>query len=150
MSQLKRYNGSSWEAVGGNPAPKTAKTTSDTDTYSCNYINTMNEYSTNEIDTGKKWIDGKSIYRKVVPVNSPSSAATWITVYSGAISNYDNVIKISGFFKTTANEFLPVPYGEGSYYMDFRITSGGNLQCTRNGFGSISFMYVILEYTKTS
>lgn len=41
MSQLKRYNGSIWENVGGNVAPKTAKTTSNTDTYSCNYINTI-------------------------------------------------------------------------------------------------------------
>ena len=39
MAQLKRYNGSSWEYVGGNAVPKTSKTTSDTDTYSCNYVN---------------------------------------------------------------------------------------------------------------
>ena len=39
MSQLKRYNGSSWEVVGGNVAPKTTTTTSNTDTYSCNYVN---------------------------------------------------------------------------------------------------------------
>lgn len=39
MGQLKRYNGSSWETVGGNIAPKTTQTNSDTDTYSCSYVN---------------------------------------------------------------------------------------------------------------
>lgn len=39
MAQLKRYNGTSWEVVGGSIAPKTSITTSDTDTYSCNYVN---------------------------------------------------------------------------------------------------------------
>lgn len=39
MAQLKRYNGSGWENVGGSVAPKTSKTTSDTDTYSCTYVN---------------------------------------------------------------------------------------------------------------
>lgn len=39
MSQLKRYNGSSWEVVGGNVLPKTTTTSSNTDTYSCNYVN---------------------------------------------------------------------------------------------------------------
>lgn len=38
MAQLKRYNGTSWENVGGSVAPKTSQTTSDTDTYSCNYV----------------------------------------------------------------------------------------------------------------
>ena len=41
MAQLKRYNGVSWENVGGNVAPKTTTTTSDTDAYSCNYINSI-------------------------------------------------------------------------------------------------------------
>lgn len=39
--------------------------TSTSDSYSCNYVNGMNTYSTNEIDTGYKWIDGKPVYRKV-------------------------------------------------------------------------------------
>lgn len=47
MAQLKRYNGSSWENVGGSIAPKTTQTNSDTDTYSCNYINDLlsNDYT---------------------------------------------------------------------------------------------------------
>lgn len=53
MAQLKRYNGTSWENVGGSVAPKTSQTTSDTDTYSCNYVN-------NNLTNIKSAIDYKS------------------------------------------------------------------------------------------
>ena len=52
MSQLKRYNGVSWENVGGNIAPKTTTTSSDTDTYSCNYINGKLEWTLIDEKTG--------------------------------------------------------------------------------------------------
>lgn len=41
MSTLKRYNGTSWETVGGSIAPKNTHTESTTDTYSCNYVNNL-------------------------------------------------------------------------------------------------------------
>ena len=39
MAQLKRYNGTSWETIGGSKAPKNTHTQTTTDTYSCDYIN---------------------------------------------------------------------------------------------------------------
>lgn len=44
---------------------KSSMTNSDTDTYSCNYINNLNIYSTEETRIGK-WIDGKPLYRKTI------------------------------------------------------------------------------------
>ena len=62
MSQLKRYNGTSWENVGGSIAPKTTTTTSDTDTYSCNYINDLFKVETVEINAGTFSGYGKQVF----------------------------------------------------------------------------------------
>lgn len=43
----------------------------------------LEEYSTEEVDTGKEWVDGKRIYRKVV---SGTEIANW-----KQFDNYDNV-----------------------------------------------------------
>lgn len=70
MSQLKRYNGTSWENVGGNIAPKTTTTSSDTDTYSCNYIN-------------------DSIKSKIETLWSGSKNTTGNITLSDSYANYD-------------------------------------------------------------
>lgn len=43
----------------------------------------VNDYSTTEIDTGKRWIDGKKIYRKVL---QPSNIGT---AFSTGVNNID-------------------------------------------------------------
>lgn len=49
------------------PNINNSKNDSTTDTYSCDYVNKLNTYSTEEKVIGT-WIDGKPLYRKVVPV----------------------------------------------------------------------------------
>lgn len=72
------------------PDVNNSYSTSVNDTYSCDHINNMNTYSTTEIDTGKKWIDGKSIYRKVtslvIDVSSPGDHN-----FDAGLSNVDTV-----------------------------------------------------------
>ena len=41
----------------------------DNNTYSCNYINNLVDYSTNETRVGT-WKDGKPLYRKVIEINN--------------------------------------------------------------------------------
>lgn len=41
MATYKYYDGTKWNRITGGLVPKTAKTVSDTETYSCNYINTQ-------------------------------------------------------------------------------------------------------------
>ena len=50
---------------------KNEETNSETDVYSCNYVNNVDDkfnYSSNEQIVGK-WIDGKTLYRKVITFN---------------------------------------------------------------------------------
>ena len=79
MAQLKRYNGSSWEYVGGNIAPKTSKTTSDTDVYSCNYINSALEWTLLGTETGNTDISLPSSYNEILIIveTVSSSARCW-------------------------------------------------------------------------
>ena len=45
------------------------KSNSTKDSYSCNYINNLVDYSTNETRVGT-WKDGKPLYRKVIELNN--------------------------------------------------------------------------------
>lgn len=127
-------------------------TSSDTDTYSCNYINQNNTYSTSETLTGKIWIDGKPIYRKVVLINSisgtnvneiavPTNIDTMLPnvcgiVYdnsgNGYFINYNNVYNTGqdiGAFYYKAHNCISI-----KQYAEFNINNG----------------YIIIEYTKTT
>lgn len=62
-------------------------------------------YSTTEVDTGKVWIDGKKIYRKVFTGNAtlsnPGAAAgqrcTYTCVADNSVS-YDHVVNYGGYY----------------------------------------------------
>lgn len=106
-------------------------------------------YSASEVKTKSKWIDNKPIYRKTIQVTLPSGTNTWTIIYSNAISNFDNVISLRGWFKSDAGEFLNLPMGEGQWFINLRLNSDGSLACNRNGWNN-NTAYIILEYTKTT
>lgn len=66
-----------------------------TSTFSSAKINSQNSYSTSEVDTGKTWIDGKKIYRRVITDTAPSASTegTSVTKYVVLSSNIDVVTK---------------------------------------------------------
>ena len=41
MATFKYYDGTKYNRITGGLVPKTTKTTSDTETYSCNYVNSL-------------------------------------------------------------------------------------------------------------
>lgn len=103
-----------------------------------------NNYSTSEIDTGKKWVNGKPIYRKVVEIPS-SSGESNITHNLGI----DFCISVSGFGYYAGNvDYLPIPYvgSEGGRIVIANIT-GNNF--TLVSTYALSNIRIILEYTKT-
>ena len=132
-------------------------TDSDTDTYSCNYVNKTNEYSLNEISTHKKWIDGKPIYRKVFTGNITDTTNSWVDLQKCNLVNVDNVVNISGIIKNTKTDgrVLPVSaYESTSYYCTFSYLGETDyLQCIVNGWTYTTFEFkyiVVIEYTKTT
>jgi hypothetical protein len=69
-------------------------------------------YSTDEVATGKKWIDGKMIYRRAFVSNVQLTYQTWLTIHS-IYSNYDptvvnEIISSNLRFKSTTTGALTV------------------------------------------
>ena len=137
-----------------NAFPKTSHTVnvpsdSQVDTYSCDYINDRNIYSTSEVDTGKKWIDNKTIYRKVVNFGALPSSTTAKNVAHN-ISNVDTFTLIYGLVKSS-NNTLPIPYATTDANSNIRLLANTtNVQIGVGYDRSSETAYVILEYTKSS
>lgn len=107
-------------------------------------------YSQNEIDTGKIWIDGKKIYRKVILLPAIAKGTEYrINLSSLTASNY---IQLYGFIKTAENYFIPLLNSdEQTPTLNTFIGITNNILRFLNGAGrEILSGHVILEYTKTT
>lgn len=89
-------------------------------------------YSTNEVNTGQTWIDGKPIYRKVVNGSVPTTSSNGTDVSSGIFVNND--------IDTMIIEFAYIEMGspdQRSRQLPFITTSGYRVaittKCDENG-----------------
>lgn len=131
--------------------------TSLTTTNKTSIVNAINElkggeiYSTSEVKTNKKWINGKPIYRKVVNVNSmfPNGiTANSTNIMSYPIPNFETLTKAK-LLRIGSN---PVEV-MGLCYIQY-ITLQGDIQikvgnCTLS-IGTGQNLQLVLEYTKTT
>lgn len=126
--------------------------------YSCNYINSINDYSTSETNTGKKWIDGKPIYRKVITGTTSTKDAAFNVAHG--ISNYGiMMIDNKSFIKSvgTSTFITPIncPPNSSSSYNNRPVRAAivdNNITIyigSYNGYNSYEYN-IILEYTKTT
>lgn len=107
------------------------------------------DYSTNEQDTGIKWLDGKAIYQKSYTMQLPNATVTSVPI--GA--DIDIVIKMEGFALDNSKNVLPLPsvnvtdvaLGIASY-----VSSTGLLAIVTGSDRSDYTGYITLYYTKTS
>ena len=138
------------------------KSTSQTDTYSCDYINKnietlqkRNNYYTEEQITGN-WIDGKPIYRKVFVGDWISNTLAWNNLVKGNISNCDTVISIKGVIKNPNNgDNIPIPsYESTNFFANIMYNQSDDyIKAFLKGWTYSNFQMkyvIILEYTKTT
>lgn len=106
------------------------------------------DYSTTEQNTGRLWIDGKTIYRKQVNLGSLTNTTPKSVAHG--ISNLSTVVSLTGF-ATNGTVFLPLPLARYNnfasqigLYIDTTnvVVEPGNDRTTYTG-------YVVIEYTKT-
>lgn len=122
-----------------------AYSTSQTDTYSCDYINNNDAYSTSEVKTNKRWIDGRPIYRRTITLEAST------TTQSLAISTISN--NISKIWIDFSNSF----YGTGGIISDWEV-SGGRFRAVIDGsnlyYICSDILYkngtITFKYTKTT
>ena len=113
-------------------------------------------YSTDEIDTGKTWIDGKKIYRRVIETTSPTAANTDVAIYT--FNGVDSFINISGYIintsYTTFNQFMPLNWARSGGIDTYVTISNDNIKtlsikqyCANSGYINKPET-IIIEYTK--
>ena len=122
---------------------------------------TNNNYSTSEIETGKKWIDGKPIYRKTIQWSASgniggSGTETNILIPHG-ISNFDKLTSLKmTMFNPVTLESYNFPYSSGSSnvstYTGVSHVNNSNikLRIINDTWVSTQIFYFTLEYTKTT
>ena len=106
------------------------------------------DYSTTEVDTGTKWINGESIYRKTVNIGSLPNATSKTVAHN--ISNFGTLVKLEGSFTNgTISSPLPYPSATSTRVVEVwvdatDITVGSAMD--RSAFTG----YVTLYYTKSA
>lgn len=106
-----------------------------------NFVEEKNSYSTTEMLTGGKWIDGKPIYRKVLKTTAQLNGNTWGWggLTSNTFADVDTLIScIGSIIENGTNSYSICCYA--------RKTAGFYLQATSAPANS----YFIVEYTKTT
>lgn len=160
MSTLKRYNGTSWETIGGNITGDTLPIGSEID-YTGSSVpagwEEVADYSTNEVNTGMKWIDGRDIYRKVYHNDSYSQSASRTEDITFSLPDLDIVVNVYGSSKVNS-VVSPMPSAlwanaVGTQYSfaiggftstGFKVTTGSD-----NPLNSAQ-LNIVFEYVKTT
>lgn len=107
-------------------------------------------YSTNEVDTGFTWINGKHIYKKTIDFGAlPNSTNKAV---SHGITNLDLVIRYDAFSKDSGNIQRPIIYtalggSAGSIVLDVEAS---DIRIFTDSNRSSASAYVTLYYTKSS
>lgn len=107
------------------------------------------DYSTIEINTGAKWIDGSAIYKKTVSTGTlPDTNATWT---QHGISNMSKVIKVEGY-ATDGTTFHPLPYANTASNGSVAVQVSNTLitLSTTSDQSAYTESYITLYYTKSS
>lgn len=109
------------------------------------------DYSTDRVDTGSKWIDGKTIYRRVVTFGAVAKS-TAVTVSLGE-SAIDTVVCLNGAFKNNNGDWFPPAHSSSSAVtvqtMLEIVSAASNptVRVTAGSGGARTFGYVIVDYT---
>lgn len=120
-------------------------------------INNSRSYSTEEVNTGKTWIDGKPIYRKVMPMFADTETVAHSLVHSTVytIPNIDvtewkqlidgKILCTSGNGGDNSDMLL------GQLRLNGSSNSWTSLIWTQNtNYNNCMKLYVVAEYTKTT
>ena len=110
-------------------------------------------YSTQEQDTGIKWIDNNPIYQKTIvtpALNISANSSTSVSLSSLGLTGYDTIIDINGKNDTLK---LPLPYIVWSsntlYALTVSYDGSSNLLFSRSGGGINNQVYTVtIRYTK--
>lgn len=109
----------------------------------------VSDFSTSETNTGVKWIDGKTIYKKTIATGALPNNGSKTVPYD--ITNLGQVIKIEGYaFRSSDNATFPLPFVSTTVSNAIAISVDSNILIVTGMDRSNLTGYVTLYYTKTS
>ena len=130
---------------------KTSDLTNDSDFTTKNYVDSeisdidlTDNYSINEIKTNKVWIDGKSIYRKVINFGS-WTVSVGNSLKDTGVLNVSTLLKINFNFKYNNNW-----YEQWDSIGNIILTSDNKIDFYFNAPLTFQDSFAVLEYTKTT
>ena len=120
-----------------------------------NKYQTNDNYSSSEVNTGKKWIDGRAVYRKTITgqISLINGEVNFAHGISGLTSDF-RIVSINGGLKlgSTAGlgtEIQQLWYREfGGNWVNLRNISTTNLLFIGSFAWGDSHFYITLEYVK--
>lgn len=111
---------------------------------------TRNTFSAAEVNTGQKWIDGKTIYRKVVDTGALPNTATKTTAHG--LTGTFQIVRMYGIaYNPTLNLTIPLPYAGITANTGIALNVGTTVVNVSTGvtdYVGWTSSYVVLEYTK--
>lgn len=112
-------------------------------------------YSTDEVDTGKIWIDGNRIYRKTIDCGyAPDGSTALSKIIAHGANNVAFFASIIGVAKGDSGATLPVPYTPSNINTKDGLAiyvNNTNIFLVTEGFNFSTYrVYITLEYTKTT
>lgn len=113
------------------------------------------DYSTNEVATGQKWIDGKELYQKVIPYDIETLGLNSGTIIDTGVSDADFMFIDKYMLVLPTGSYAGTYTGEkvGSYNLNLIITTNFKIQSlsTSSNFdpGEGRKLYFIIKYTKS-
>lgn len=106
-------------------------------------------FSTNEIDTGKVWIDGKKIYRKVYKKTTGLPGIDTNANFSVSDLHIDHCVRLQGWTYSSSFGYIDLYfYNNGNY--NYLHLGSGNTTINYRYHWATSELYFVIEYTKTS
>lgn len=109
------------------------------------------DYSTNEVNTGIKWIDGRSIYKKTINFGTLPNATTKNVAHN--ISNLNKIIRLEGYtYNPTSLTTAPLPFSAPTATSNIAMNANSTDITVTTGVDRTSFSesYITLYYTKSA
>lgn len=105
------------------------------------------DYSTSEVDTGVKWIDGKTIYRKVINGTISKAGDTSITVEGAS-----EITSITPLFISETNDYIqkmqPTYFGSNDFMYVYSRNNNINVHIENSTYDTYKKYQIVVEYTK--
>ena len=114
-------------------------------------LNEERSYSTSEVNTGKKWIDGKPIYRKTIDCGALPNATSKAVAHN--ITNVDFVVSMQGVASIPGGNKIPLPFVDTTTFpneVQMYTTSNDVVLRAQGNRSNYTNTYVTIEYTKTT